>query len=395
MISLPAPTNQRADVRPISFVLQRGLKFDAPITLNIRPTDLTRNEPSRATVTQTLGRGVTGWVDNFGEGIPSLTISGHTGWRSRAGNGQDGVASFLALNKLIAHEYHAAMQSAIDNGDAPDTIKLIFVDTLNDFVWSVVPMVFALQRSKSQPLLMKYNMQLQALDTNVENPIVPLPVSATTSTTKGLKALNSAIDKLEAYSSTIQGIITSAVDGVLGGLSTIAVTVKQFLDLSVRLFKVVSGFVESIKDNFSRLGNSLIGIAQGIAQVGVNIMATINAITGLPAQLKAQLIAVKSKFNEIKCVLKNALHPKDGYDDFSALYGASNCSSTTGGSQASALGNANAFTALQSAISPVQVGASAASSVGNIARADPVLTPMPLNEIDRNVAIINNDIMVA
>ncbi|WP_438979591.1 hypothetical protein [Polynucleobacter sp.] len=395
MIVLPAPTSQRSDVRPISFVLQRGLKFDAPITLNIRPTDLTRNEPSRATVTQTLGRGVTGWVDNFGEGIPSLTISGHTGWRSRSGSGQDGVASFLVLNQLIAHEYHAAMQSAIDKGESPESVKLIFVDTLDDFVWSVIPMVFALQRSKSQPLLMKYNMQLQAIDTNVEKPIIVLPVSATTTTAKGLKALNDAIDKLESYSAKVQGLITSAVSYLLGGLATIAGAVKKFLDLSVRLFKVVSGFVNSIKDGFSRLANSLIGIAQGIAQVGVNIMATINAITGLPGQLKAQLTDLKSKFNEIKCVLKNALHPKDGYDDFSAMYGASNCSSTTGGSQPSSLANVNAFSALQSASSPVQVGTSASSGIGNILRADPVLAPMPLNEIARNISLINNNVVVA
>ena len=53
----------------------------AQIGLVIRPEELTRTDPSRINDTRTLGGA---WSDNFGEGLSSLTISGHTGWRGMA-----------------------------------------------------------------------------------------------------------------------------------------------------------------------------------------------------------------------------------------------------------------------------------------------------------------------
>ena len=154
------PTSQRSGLRPISFVLDNGGSIGSPVILKVRPEDLTRNEPARATVNQTLGREVSGWVDHFGEGLPSVSISGHTGWRDVAGSGVDGARAFDQLNQLVAHDFPAAKQAAIDRGSDPADVKLLFVDMLDDFAWSVVPTTFTLRRNKSSPLLYRYNISL-------------------------------------------------------------------------------------------------------------------------------------------------------------------------------------------------------------------------------------------
>jgi hypothetical protein len=152
-------------------VLQNGLGFGSPVTLKVRPEDLTRTEPSRVSVHQTLGRVVNGWADNFGEGLPSVTIAGTTGWRTSAASGEDGAQAFETLNRLVVHEYHEAKQAAIDSGMDPATVKLLFVDMLDGFTWNVAPMNFVLRRSKSRPLLFQYNIVLQAISTDIDNPL--------------------------------------------------------------------------------------------------------------------------------------------------------------------------------------------------------------------------------
>ena len=85
----PAPTDQRAGVRPIVFVLDDRQSLEA-VTLPIRPEDLSRMESSRSTVHQTLGQDTAGWVDSFGAALPTCTISGNSWWRYAAGIERDG-----------------------------------------------------------------------------------------------------------------------------------------------------------------------------------------------------------------------------------------------------------------------------------------------------------------
>lgn len=383
-----APTNQKGDIRPIAFVLQDGNKFSTPIVLSIRPTDLTRPEPSRVTVRQTLGRGVQGWVDNFGEGLPTVTIAGHTGWRVSSATGKDGVQSFLQLNELISHEYHAKIQEVIEAGRDPSEVKLILVDMLDDFVWSVVPVNFTLQRSRSQPLLMKYNIQLQAVDTSIDNPLVIVPNKG--DVPSGLKALDWAISKLESLADGVEGFVSDALafkDALLAPLASI---IKAFVTNATRVFNAVNRMVSAIKNGISSTVNSLIGIASDIAEVGNNIFKTISAIAGLPSFLKGALGKVKSAFSEMACILKNSLRPRKTYEDYSGVYGASGCSSTTGGGSASAYANKNAFALMQSSGGPIQVSTSAASSMTSIRKTDVVLAPLPIPDMVRKVDIINN-----
>ncbi|EOH1034906.1 hypothetical protein ACLMYS_003880 [Salmonella enterica] len=386
------PTDQRAGVKPIAFTLQRSEGgLSSPVTLKIRPEDLTRTEPQRVTTTQTLGRGTIGWVDHFGEGLPTLTINGHTGWRTAQGSGQDGAQAFETLNNLISHEYPAAIQSAIDSGRDPATVKLIFVDMLDNFSWVVVPQTFILRRSKSRPLLFQYTMQLQCVATDLENPLKIVPFSG--SIFSGLKALGGVITTIEDYGTKIQDWIHQAVDFGHDIISPIASTVKDFMVASNRIFQTVNSVIATGKNAINSTANELIGIAGDFAKVGMNLHRTIANIAGIPNDIKHSLMRVSSAYSEAFCIFNNSLRQRKIYQDYDGLNGASNCSSTTGGSQPSQYANMNAFALLNDKQSPVTLNAEARSAISEIGNADPVLKPKTkadLPQIESKVAAINN-----
>lgn len=387
-----APTDQRAGVRPIAFVLQNGLSFSTPVTLKVRPEDLTRTEPSRIAVHQTLGRVVTGWADNFGEGLPSVNIAGTTGWRTSFASGEDGAQAFETLNQLVAHEYHAAKQTAIDSGMDPARVKLLFVDMLDNFTWNVAPMSFVLRRSRSRPLLFQYNIQLQAISTDIDNPLRILPFAG--NLPAGLEALGGAIGRLQSFADSIQGWVAQAVAFKDKLLAPIATRVAAFAHMSTQVFEIVHGTVASVKNGVSSTANSLIRIAGDMATVGINVFRTISSIAGLPAHLKSALGRVAGAYNEVYCIFKNSLRPRETYEDYSDLYGASNCSSTTGGRGPSPYVNSNAFALMQMERGPVAVSSGAYSGIASISRGDPVLAPMPLSELDRQLEQINSGVRV-
>lgn len=393
LLQTAPPTDQRAGVRPITFVLNDGGSFSSPVTLKVRPEDLQRNEPSRIAVHQTLGRTAQGWSDNFGEGLPSATISGHTGWRATGASGMDGAEAFETLNNLVMHQYHAAKQAAIERGSDPASVKLLFVDMLDDFCWNVAPMNFQLRRSRSRPLLFQYNIQLQAISTDIDNPLRILPFLG--NIPAGLGALGGVLGMLWDFAGKVQGWVSSALAFVDRALAPIAAVIDTFVRVSASVLGAVQTTVSAIKNGISGTANRLIGLAGGVAQVGVNIFRTISSIDSLPAHLKAALSRVSSAFNEAVCILNNSLRPRKVYDDYDGLYGASNCSSTTGGRGPSPYANMNAFSLMQMEKGPVELNSAAMASVSVLNRHDPVLAPMPIQEIGRHVDVINNGIKVS
>ncbi len=390
MLQRPAPTSQKADVRPIAFALQNGMSIGTPITLSVRPEDLTRNEPSRTTVHQTLGRGVTGWVDNFGAALPSLTISGNTGWRATAGSKQDGVQAFLELNKLVHEDYHAAKQLAIDTGRDPATVKLIFIDMLDDFVWSVTPTTFQLRRSKSRPLLMMYTINLQAISTEIDTPFMVLPFLP--NMPAGIEALGRVIGFLRSVSGMIQSAVAKAVSFKDRLLAPIGATAAEFHSLSLQVFTEVSTATSSINNGVNSTANSLISIADDLASVGVNVFRTFAAIEGIDNNTKQAMSRVSAAYNEVVCIFRNSLKPPKFYEEYTGLYGASNCSSTTGGRGPSMYSNSNVFELMQDERTPVSIGTTAQASARVIVVSDVVLAPLDLQEVDRLLKDVNQGV---
>lgn len=375
------PSSQRS--RPIAFVLNNAGEFSEPVVLNIRPEDLTRNEPARAAVHQTLGRNVSGWVDHFGEGLPSVTISGNTGWRNWASSGMDGAQTFDALNTLVVHDFPSARQSAINDGTDPSEVKLLFVDGLDDFAWSVVPTQFTLRRNKSSPLLFRYNINLQAVDTDVDTPIITVPFLGEVS--GGLRALDGAVGFIDGLIADVEGLVSKALAFVDGIIGPIAATIKKFVTMANKVFALVNSVVRGVKNFVTGVANRFISMASDIASVGLNVFRTLNAIRNLPSEIKAKLGQAASAFNEMVCIFKNSLRPRTTYEEYTGLYGASNCSSTTGGRPDSAYANMNAFAQMQSEKNVATVNSNALAGIASLKRIDPVLAPMPLPEMDRHL----------
>ncbi len=384
------PTDQRAGVRPIAFVLNNVGVLSAPVTLKVRPTDLTRTEPSRIAVHQTLGRDLQGWADNFGPGLPSVVIAGHTGWRASGTSGLDGAQAFEQLNNLIVNDYHDAKQLAIDIGIDPALVKLIFIDMLDNFCWSVAPGQFVLRRSKSQPLLYQYNLPMQAIATDIDNPLRIVPVLGDIQ--GGLSSLGGVIGTLAAIANKIKGWVASALalkDKILG---PIAAAVSKFVNMARTVFAIVESTVSAIKNGIAGVANTLIGIASDIASVGVGIFRMISSIASLPGYLRSAISGVAGAFNEAFCIMKNSLRPRKTYNDYDGLYGASNCSSTTGGRGFSPYLNTNAFSLMLPDRGPIAVSSAAMSSMSTLNRGDPVLAPISFQEMGRHVDTINSGV---
>jgi hypothetical protein len=333
-------------------------------------------------VHQTLGRELAGWVDHFGEGLPSVTIAGHTGWGYKPGLGRDGFESFEALNELVQHSFPRFKQVAIDTGRDPGDVQLLFVDLLDNFCWSVVPTQFVLRRSKSRPLLFQYNITLQAVATSPAAPSIELPFFG--SIVAGQASLERATSFLDGMLATVEGWAARALSLIDVGLAPVSSTVRQFVAASNKVFKIVN-----TANNFvGSAAGKLVGVASDLAKVGINVFRTLSAVAGLPSTVKANLGRVAGAFNEVACIFANALRARGSYEEYSPLYGSSNCSSTTGGRPPSALANENPFTLMQPDPPPVSLGSAALSGVSTLKRMDPVLAPLPFPEVDRHLGNI-------
>jgi hypothetical protein len=393
MIDRPAPTEQRAGVRPIAFALDNIGAVGRAISLNIRPEDLTRNESSRSAVHQTLAHGeVRGWLDNFGSGLPSVTISGHTGWRHAVGTGMDGAQAFDALNQLVMHDYHNAKQAAINRGIDPALVKLLFIDTLDGFAWSVVPTQFTLRRSKSRPLLWQYNINLQAVSTSVAASVVLAPSYG--SPANGVVALDRTMGRLATYQPSIKSWVDDALGVLDGSFVGVSDAIAGFVSMTNGVLSSVLGVLRDTRNLATGVANRLISVASSLASVGLNVFRAVSAIAGLPGSIRAKISGVAAAYNEALCIFANSLRPRKVYEQYTGLYGASNCSSTTGGRPFSPYANLNVFDLMTREKGPVSVTSAASGGISTLGGMDPVLAPVPMGEIGRLTAVISGGVRV-
>lgn len=125
----------------------------------LRPEEVVYNHPTRATVVQTLGGA---WVDDFGEGLVDITLSGHTGWRP--GNTIGGEEAFYLLRNGCFQLFHSMRMNAARVGNDPDSVQMVFVDTLNAASYKVYPISMQTRKHRTSPLLYRYQLRLTALD---------------------------------------------------------------------------------------------------------------------------------------------------------------------------------------------------------------------------------------
>jgi hypothetical protein len=388
------PASQKAGDRPISFVLTDMTQASitpVKVTLIIRPEELTRTDVSRATVQQTLGGA---WADDFGPGITSVSISGTTGWRGNAT--ADGMGQFAILKQQVFTGWHQKRLSAVKAGNDPRGVELRFVDALDSTVDLVQPMNFVLRRSKSRPLLMQFNISMLVLSSGAYTAPPSTP-------TTPLASMLLSIQRLIAGAKNA----VNFVNGIVGQITS-------FMQTATSIFQSTSNLITAAE----AVPQSLLGSAQAMAQAGATMFATIAAI---PANTTAQMAAamsMASEFSNILCLLGNAVNTQQTYPDYTPLYGASNCSSTSGGSPVSPYAESNPFYAVvgapQNAAAPaasvstapviavpavpiptVTVTPAAQQSLALINNSDPVLAPMPVAALGTAAATIAKGVTVS
>ncbi|WP_175787401.1 hypothetical protein [Burkholderia anthina] len=377
LLTQAVPSSQMVGDRPISLVLQDATlgQVLGSFSFAIRPEELTRTEVSRMTVQQTLGGA---WADDFGPGMATINLSGHTGWRGA--QGIDGMAQFANLKSTVFDAWHVLRKSARTNGLDPSGIQLIFADALDSTTDIVAPLNFTLRRSKSRPLLMQFQISLVTLDVATADSLLSGAVGLLESL--GLDSLASALNNLTGAISSISGWVQSNVLGPL----------NRFLGVAQSVFNAVYSVVRTGVGPL----NQLLGLAVSVAHAGMNIFNTLAATVGVAASGVAAFMGTAGVFSDILCLVSNAFGKARVYQNYTALYGASNCSSTAGGEPVSqyVINGVNPFFDVvgTSTKPPFTVSPTAQSNLTYLANNDVVQNPMTETEIGYRAGIVADGI---
>jgi hypothetical protein len=194
--------------------------------------------------------------------------------------------------------------------------------------------------------------------------------------TNPLASLLSSINKL-----------INAAKNVVRFVNGIVSQVTSYMQAATNIFQSVSNLIVSAQ----AIPQSLLVAAKAMALAGTVMFATIAAATDNSTVQTAASMSTASDFSNVFCLFSNAVNRQQTYPDYTPLYGASNCSSTNGGSPVSPYADTNPFYAVVGApqnapviaaatVAPpsVTMTPAAQQSLSLIANADPVLAPMSI-----------------
>lgn len=319
---MAAPPSQR--YRTIGFYLEGGGQPSVRMNLAVRPEDLTRSETSRLAIQQTLGGA---WADAFDRGIATINISGTNGWRG--GFTLSGEDMFLQLRQTVFQGWHDRRAAAIASGIDPATVRLTFTDNLDSFASIVAPRNFVLRRSKSSPLLIRYQIQLLELgDASDPGTILDQIVNALSNPTRwlaGVTGLTNVVAEINYYASEAQS-----------ALGALANAPAQFINTGTSLISSVASAAQSLRGQFDATSSALLTAGATFCVAGRNAF---DALAGsnptLPPSELIAVMAIASCFNDAACTMANCFNIGKYFTSLDDLLGASGCSSTGGGDPAS------------------------------------------------------------
>lgn len=368
------PRSQKANERPISFVLHDTTNGSAPVTvpMAIRPEDLSRSEQSRLTICQTLGGA---WADSFGPSVPTVTLSGHTGWG--AGDRPDGFEQFQLLHKTVFDAWHEQRDAAAKGGYDPNDVKLIFVDALDEFTWVVAPGGFVLRRNRSRPLLSQYQIILHKLADGMDPTLQGPPIDLMNQDNRGLSSLDASIATIIAFGEGAKGAIGAALGPIKDQLT-------NFVNLSTVMLTSVRRVIAAGNMAVSAINAPLLEVAGLLTKAGRNIFCMAASILSFPMSVRQTFMRTAAAYTNAFCLFSNVFKLRKLLPDYSSVYGASNCSSTAGGEPGSIYAslNANVFKDIFSNPSaPVSASQQSLSSLTQIANMDIVQAPLTLSEL--------------
>lgn len=312
----PPPDQRR---RNIGFLLTGGPGPDVAFNFGLRPEELTYQEPSRLQVQQTLGGA---WADSFDRGVGTITISGTTGWRGTSF--QSGEDMFLGLRETVYQGWHDARARAISEGSDPEGVQLYFTDSLDSISVLVAPKTFTLRRSKSSPLLMRYQIQLLVLGDadspfSVFDPII-FALSNPLRWLLAVTGLGGLIDLIGSYLATAQAVFGAAF-GV----------VQAFVNVGIALIQGVVGIATATVGVFGEIESSILSIGVQFCYAAASAFTVLADDTALLMEELHPIQAMSAAFHSAACAMKNAFDLIGKFPDYAAMRGASSCSSTGGG----------------------------------------------------------------
>jgi hypothetical protein len=175
----------------------------------IRPEELTRYQPSRLALQQTLGGA---WADCFGIGPIAIRLNGTTGWHGGPPDGGQppGEDQFAQLEATVFTGWHAQRDLIMAGGGDPSIVTSIFVDTLDRTTDIVAPKSFTLKRHKQRPLFMMFTIEMLVLQ--------PLALAGIAGGAGGITA---ALAGAQAALGTAAGLAQAAGNAILGAGSGI------------------------------------------------------------------------------------------------------------------------------------------------------------------------------
>jgi len=352
--------------------------------LIIRPEEMSRTEPVRANITQTLGGA---WADDFGAGLSTITIAGHTGWHgSRT---EDGAEHFAQLRKLIVERRQELRESKAEVGD-PDDIRLVLADQLNNQALYVQPQTFQLRRHKSRPLLSQYNITLMVLGTlddfdsayafNRQDEVV-LAIHNPTRHELALEALAEVQRKNKEAGAELKDAGLSA---------SMVATAQSMLDKSDALLSKVREYGKAAKGVIDSTVGPLFKTSAMVLEASRNAFQILAAAGNIAEYAKAVLSRIAANFGDALCNLKNGFRRLFTLPDWSNLFGASTCSSTGGGLPTSPWAAENPFYQ----VSPSNPAAAASMSASgktaaDALRADPLKSTATPEQVRENIERID------
>lgn len=121
----------------------------------VNPQDMSVNEIARINPVQTLGGA---YVSNFGQGLHEVTLSGLTGFNARRnadGILTDGYEEIKNIRKKIYRDFLTKSSSQLE---------MFWYNWEDEEYYKVIPTNFRLMRSRSEPLLYRYELPLTCLE---------------------------------------------------------------------------------------------------------------------------------------------------------------------------------------------------------------------------------------
>jgi hypothetical protein len=381
----PMTPNQKAEVRPISFILHDTARGTAPVErkLVVRPEDLTRPEASRLTAHHTLGGA---WIDSFGQGLPTVQISGTTGWGQ--GNLPNGQEEFKALHKMIYTDWHKARADLVSNGQDPDKIKLIFNDQLDDFTWLVAPTQFVLRRHKSRPLLSMYQINLLYVSDNVSETMDALKLTQVQRQAAALSSLDATLKGIDDFMAELSSDITVFFGPLKDGVVSLVKTTATVLHATRSLISSGMRVVDAVTGN-------VMDMASGLSIAASNVFATVTAVQAIPGRILARITRIRTLFMNAYCILKNTFKTRQILPSYDDVYGASLCSSTAGGRPLSKYLDTNTFEAISPIINNrLAIDSDSVAAIMHLSKMDPVLSPLSLETVGSLSTTAANGVVV-